>query len=238
MNKRTARLLLALLIVIILAVGGYYTYKQFFTFYSTGTTPDTENISVIAPYIDINFNKSLLDDQELTLVDEKFVTRGYKIQDKTIRIELDELKLDQEYTLSIEQVTSHDDRVLENVSVSFTTKDIPYLELSKAQQEYILEQQNEQPYTISDPILTHVPHSTLDFELRPVIRETFGDDEDAGVYGELVLEARLLLTAADMRIDEAGAIKQYSEEVREYIRSLGLNPDDYKIEYVPVRPVM
>ncbi len=74
-----------------------------------------------------------------------------------------------------------------------------------------------------DPILNHLPHSTVDYKVSydPTKEKT--------------LNATIYTTAADERIDSEGAIKQYKSDLQKWITSTGLNPKDYKINYTIVR---
>lgn len=78
----------------------------------------------------------------------------------------------------------------------------------------------------TDPILNSLPHSTLDYNLT-VAQGTTGIKGDQ----KLILDADLLLSAADVRSGRDAAIAAYTQEVRDYITSLGLNPDSYTINY-------
>lgn len=77
----------------------------------------------------------------------------------------------------------------------------------------------------TDSILNNLPHSTLDYNLT-VAQGTPGVENQ-----KLALDAELLLSAADVRSGRDAAIAAYTQEVRDYITSLGLNPDSYTINY-------
>jgi hypothetical protein len=47
---------------------------------------------------------------------------------------------------------------------------------------------------------------------------------------------RLLLSAADVRINASAAAEQYKQEARDYISSNGINPKEYTFEYEIVQP--
>jgi len=222
MNKRS---LLYLLGIIIVLFAGFKVYQSL-QFRMTGTSPSVKQVSVISPFIDVNFSKAL-DKNKIELAsNQKFISNYNLVGDKTLRVYLTDLTLDADYTLSINSVTAISGKELKNISLRFTAQNIPFDKLNKTQQEAILGHQDKPTPSKSDPILSHLPYGGLDFELTAV----------AGQSGTLSLHARLLLSAADVRTDEAGATAQYKKEVQDYIRSLGLNPDKYVIDYEIVKP--
>jgi len=76
-----------------------------------------------------------------------------------------------------------------------------------------------------DPITQYLPHSTLNYEI------TY-----AGIGGGLIV--KIVLSASEERIDPEGSINRYKEQALSYIRSAGVNPDDYTIEWRVQRPTL
>lgn len=223
LNKKNIILLLVLLFTTLI---GLFVYRSM-TFRLVGVEPNTNHVSVISPFIDISFNKPLKKDS----IEPKSNTTtlaGFDIVDKkTIRVFFDDLQLDSNNTITIELVESEGGKQLHNLSFNFTAKDISFENLSKAQQEAILKQQDTPNTKRDDPVLAYVPYGGLNFELNAVVQDE-----------QLILQAKLLLSAADVRIDANSAIERYKQEVRDYITSKGLNPDSYTIDYQVVQPTL
>jgi hypothetical protein len=72
-----------------------------------------------------------------------------------------------------------------------------------------------------DPIIQYLPHSTLSYQ----INSRTGDD------GKVTLTIQLLLTEADRRTGEQAAVDIYKSEALDWIRSKGLDPNNYTINY-------
>lgn len=75
-----------------------------------------------------------------------------------------------------------------------------------------------------DPIVSKLPHKTLSFELRA---DTTDD--------KLKLRAKLLIPEADLRSTPSAVesiVGQYKQMVLGWIRSQGLDPDGYSIEWI------
>lgn len=72
-----------------------------------------------------------------------------------------------------------------------------------------------------DPILAVVPYSTLSYD----IKATIGEDD------KLTVTIRAILSEADRRIDEQGAIDTAYAEARTWMSNNNLNPENYTIVY-------
>ena len=212
------------LILLSLAVLTFLVY-QTLTFRFIGTNPGTNKISVISPYIDVEFSKPLNQDS-VALSGENAPISKFDIVDKKIlRIFLTELKLDTRYRIIIESIAAEDGKQLKNQEISFTTKDIEFDDLPRDQQQAILELQDKPSPIKSDPVLEFLPYGGLNYEINAVTRDS-----------TTILQVRLLLSAADVRINASAAAEQYKQEARDYISSNGINPKEYTFEYEIVQP--
>ena len=72
-------------------------------------------------------------------------------------------------------------------------------------------------------IINHLPHSSLNYRI------TYSPSQDN------VLDVTIETTASDERIDADAAISAYKQEVLEWIRSVGFDPQDFYINYTYVR---
>lgn len=216
-------LLLGGCVLLILMVG--LLYYTLFTFHVTGTTPDTKKFSHLSPFIDIHFNKEL-DENDLDLsVDQSPITGHSVVDKKTLRIGLDTLELDQEYTIQIYRITAKDGKVITNKFLRFNTKDIPFDKLSKSQSEQILKAQDTPNGPKADPILSFLPYSDLHFNLEPIVNSE-----------TVEIKAELLLSNADVKTDRTSAIEQYKKEVDDYLNSTKLDISKYNLQYVIIEP--
>jgi len=222
-----------LILALLLLVGwGAWLLYQSMHFRIVGTDPATNKVSVIAPYLKIHFNRELTE-SGLNVSAEPNIIESYKVSGKTIDILLTQnLEADKEYTVTIASVTSTNGETLTNQVLRFTAKDIPFEDLPEEQQKAVVNAQSRFTEVQSDPILEHIPYGTLNFRLSPL----FENDKDGNQI--LILEADILLSAADVRIDKAAAVNQYKAELRAYIRSLDLDPAKYQIRYNIIEPTL
>lgn len=219
------KLLIAFLLV---CVGGYVVWSVL-TFRITGTTPNSNNISFLVPYVDVEFSEELTKNDTLTVSSDENIVKSFEVSGSKIRVFLDNDVMfpEDRYTIDLFSVTSKDGSVIEKGTVAFTAKDGTFNELTAEQQEYILDQQQSKKQVVfSDPVLEYLPHSTLDYELSALVAPAEETGEDI-VY----IQAKLLLTEADYRINEEVAVQQYTQEVLDYFVSVGIDPNTYEIEY-------
>jgi len=86
---------------------------------------------------------------------------------------------------------------------------------------YMMSSENQ----VSDPIIRHLPHSTLNFEI------TAGGLNN----NKLTLNITITLSAYDERTDADAAIESYKVEVVNWIKSIGQTPDNYNLNYNIIR---
>lgn len=73
-----------------------------------------------------------------------------------------------------------------------------------------------------DPLLARLPYTSLDFSLSTVPGSSSSDKQQ--------LMAQLFLSSAD-QADQSAAVARLEQEVLDYIRSVGADPNNYKISY-------
>jgi hypothetical protein len=194
------------------------------------TDPSTSAVSNISPFIKINFSKTL-DAKGVTITPDNMLIDSYSVDNKTITVNLKAMYIGKTYTINLGQVRSQEGKVLSNLSVRFTAKDISFKELSKDQQQAILKRQDAAPKASNDPIFQYVPYSTLSYTINAYVGAT-SQTNPSGVY----LKADILISNAELSGDLQGTINQYEQAVRDYIQSKGLDPAAYVIDYNVVTP--
>jgi len=84
----------------------------------------------------------------------------------------------------------------------------------------------------NDPILAHLPYGGLNFSIAANIITQNGKPV-------VTLDAKVLLSAADVNSGpayEQAAINTGKQDIVAYIKSLGLDPNNYTINYEVVQP--
>ena len=192
-------------------------------FHIVSTSPSLSNVAQVSPYIYVNFNKSL-DVAACNASSKDQIITGYAIKGKQLQVSLNErLDMSKVYKIKIvAKALASDQNVVKEIS--FTARDIPVEDLPKQQQDLILLRQRDYLKSQSDPIIRSLPHGTLDYNLTSEYVRN-------GSKSDLILHASLLLTGADLKGDSTSIVNQYKQEVVDYIKSLGLDPTKYTIDY-------
>lgn len=193
------------------------------TFRIVGTSPKLSNVATASPYITVSFNKNLSSNGLSVSGTEGLVT-STSVKGKNLQINLNNMTTGNEYVVHINSVSSTSGKTIKNKDLSFKAKNIDVGNLPKEQQQTLINQQDQNQGVAADPIISHLPYGTVDFSLTAQTPDTNQDQS------KLVLNAQLILSHADMSNEDA-AIAQYKQEVINYIVSLGLNPNNYNIQY-------
>ena len=196
------------------------------TFHEVGTNPSLRNVSVISPFLYITFNQNL---SAYSVSSTLNITSHAKIMGKSIYIPLPRLIKNYSYDIELSNILSTTGKTIKSLKLQFVAKDISASNLPKDQQKAILNNKDSFVGPSNDPILSHLPYGNLDFSLSSVV------GPGANGSSTLYLQARLLLSHADT-YNEQVAVDQYKKEVSDYIKSLGLDPSKYNIQYTVVQP--
>jgi hypothetical protein len=225
MNINVKKIILIILGIglLIFAAIGIRVYLENRGFKIKSITPDSQNVSTLTPYFDITFNKAPTPSSVKVSSIPVSLARSQSLDGKRLRI-FTKLPLNKGYSYKINFSVAADNNLTINKSITFVPKLIDFKKLPKDQQEYTLNSQDNGP--MQDPIVKHLPYGTLDYSLNYELNNN-----------GLVLNARILLTGADTKSGEAAKnqrITKYKKEVVDYIRSLGLDPAKYTINYIIV----
>lgn len=222
-RRSFAPLIVVVAVIAAIVIGILYVLSL--PFHLVNTTPSTASIATYTPTLDLNFNRELDNAKTATPVADQNIIRSSSVSGKTLTINLTSLAENKTYTITIAVVQAKDGSQIRNISLKFKPKYVPADKLPKSQQQTLLNNQDKngpQP----DPIYGLVPYSTLDFTLQ-----AFPTADGKGIE----VDANLLPSAADLS-NEDQAIAQYKQEVVDYIKSKGLDPSKYTINYTVTQP--
>ncbi len=223
-NQNLKRLRVVLGIIVVALVGWVIIYTLgVHKFRVVSTNPATNQVSSATPFFDVTFNKPLLE-RGLKITSSPNIVDSYAAKGRVIDISLAPMTINNTYIITIHSVLATDGETITNKSFRFVANYISPSNVSKKQQQAILNNQDNYSTPINDPIMAHLPYQTLNFSLSAQV--TPGSNGKSG----LVLQAQLLLSEADMS-DQVAGVAQDKQMVVNYIQSLGLNPTKYNIEY-------
>lgn len=229
---RPRRSFMPFIVVVAIIVAGIVgiSYTISLRFHMTGTTPGGNALTPYVTQLNLNFNRELEANKTATPVANQNIILSSNVSGKSITIRLNTpLRDTTTYTITLAVVQAKDGSQLHNIKFVFRPTNTPFDKLSKKQQQDLIATQDHYPAVNQDPILGHLPYSTLDFNLDAVITKNAAGKE------VVEIDATLLPSAADLS-NEAAAIAQYKQEVVNYIKSLGVDPNNYTINYTVTQP--
>jgi hypothetical protein len=148
-NSRAASLrrwLVFALILILLAWGGVFIYRQV-VFRVSKTNPNMNHVASATAFIKIHFNKSIKS-EGLSLSYSSPIVEKYTLGDKEIDLTLKDgaLTVGKHYTITINSVTSTGGKEIKNKKLSFTVQNLPANKISEAQKKALISRQDNYPY--------------------------------------------------------------------------------------------
>lgn len=209
------------ILFILLIIYGYFELQ----FHVVNTNPGLGNVTNLTPFVKINFNKNISKDGLTLTADPAASIQSFLVDGKTITVKLAyPLPAKKKYSIHIGSVTAEDGSKITDKTFSYTVVEGDFSKLPEDQKKALNQDQLPGPASTIDPVLSHVPYSTLDFRIDPVI-----DDQN-----NLKLHVQLLLGPKD----PASQVAVYQEEALAYLRSVQVDPAKYTIEYETIQETL
>lgn len=213
-------IILTSVVFLVLAIGYLIYLNLGFKVLSTKPTNNKKDVTIYDS-IEINFNKDLasIDSQDFTISpytegDIEIKNGSFIFNPKGV------LESDKDYTVEL-RAASKDGRKSQ-VNISFRVIYTDFKDLSEAEQQKGIDQTDriEEDF----PITRKLPYEKVNYAIN----------YELGPNRELILKIETFAFIKDGRVEEyrQNTIKQ-RQEALDYIKSVGYNPEDYKIEYTP-----
>lgn len=217
--SRYKRQILLLLLIFFIGVISYAVYFYFLSLSITSTNPSLGSISYQTPFIKLGFNKEIKKDS-IKLTSSVGNVNKWDVNKKILDIDFSkpfEINQDVIITLSAESIDGYR---ITNKILRFNTKDISSENLPNDQKKALKDKEQAKPSYYTDPILKFIPNSTLDYAITP----NFISSKE---YKGLQVDITLYLTNVDISTGRQAAMDKYLLEAKEYIKSKGLNIENY-----------
>lgn len=219
--------IIAIVCILALALFGFYKVWQSSQFRVVSTTPSTSRaVATSTSVIKIDFSHDLLEDAQYDrtlLLEGHDIVREVDHQDRSLYIRLFELREGDTHKITFGDIFSSDGKVIKNYELNFRATYIPYDRISQAQKD--LEASETDRFEPDDPILNHIPYSSIGYSIEPV-----HDTTEEGVY-TVSVNAKIFLSNADRGFEEQ-AIEMYRNQIFDYLKSKNINPDNYQFNYI------
>lgn len=224
LSKSTKQLLILGGTLVVLGVVGWFIYNTV-VFREIGTSPAKNHVSYLSPYFSIQFNHELKNQEVEVSISPNTVYEAV-VHGSSLFIYFDALTVDTFYTITLDEIADTQGKKITNLQYSFMAQGIPYSELSSAEQNEIIKRQDSPTIENSDPIMTYLPYSTLNYNLKGVV-VSGGDTSE----GTVQVDAEIILYNSDINTGKDSAVAKYKQEIKSYFTTNNINPEEYIINY-------
>ncbi len=219
--------IIAIVCILALALFGFYKVWQSSQFRVVSTTPSTSRaVATSTSVIKIDFSHDLSEDAQYDrtlLAEGQSIVREVERRGQSIYVRLFELKEGDTYRIVFRDILSASGKVIKSYELGFRATYIPHNRISQAQKD--LEAGETDRFEPDDPILDHIPYSSIGYSIEPV-----HDTTEEGVY-TVSVNAKIFLSNADRGFEEQ-AIEMYRNQIFDYLKSKNINPDNYQFNYI------
>lgn len=226
----TIKRLIILIAITVAVLGGYLVFKAA-AFKVIQVNPNPGSFPTESFFVDVYFNRDVKDHVIRT---EPNVIKSTKAEGKKIRITLSDLS-EKNYKLILENVTSTNGQSIKNKRITLKARSIPFDKLPKDLQKELLDfQEKNKNVEVTDPIMQHLPHRTINYSITPKILNLGSNKR------RVIITVKVLLSASETKPERReGVILQYRKEADIYLNSLsekGIDLKNYDIVYTPSLP--
>lgn len=218
-------ILLSVIVVIVLIFVGLVIYslnrESFKQFRMVSTLPESnQSFPSSSNQINVKFNREI-NANKITLddIDSNFLVSEIIVDKKILVLKLRTLIVNKNYNINIKKVESTSGEILTNTKLSFTTKYIPFSDLSKEEQKLQIEDTDPKPKIES--IKNFIPYSTSNYSI--VSGELIGPD---GKTKPAVVVKDLFYMGINPPYPES-EIKASAETINKFLSSTGVDRNTY-----------
>lgn len=218
------RILIAAVVVVVLILASVgFLVKKSEEFHVVSTNPTVSSFATVSPFFNVYTNREL-SGRGITVLSEPNIVASYSVRGKAIYIKIKPpLSSSRSYSITINGIADVGGKKLSPQIYTLSPQLVPSQDLPKDQRQALLRTQIQYNKKRSNPITTHLPYDTPNFNLGYGYVTVNGQQN-------LVLTAQLLIPQAFANNPQATE-SQDKQDINSYISSLGLNPANYTIQY-------
>jgi len=213
-------------IISIAIIAALVSYR-FFVFQIISTTPKNggEANSSSQTLVVIETNKDLEQNNEsLQVLASDDIVNGYKIEKNKLLIQLRNMSINKSYELYIKNIKASDQSKINSYTLKFKNTYQNFNTLSKEEQDKQIADTDKG--NIDDPVVKYLPITTDAYYISYVL---YDKPDEKGKYQKIVIA--LLISNPDL--ENTQMIQDYKKQALDYLKSKGINPNEYVLEYHP-----
>lgn len=215
--------IITLVAALLLLVLGYLAYQNLI-FRLVSSSPQKNGEHSIASDLKFTFSKTLDASMKNKFKLSPYTAGIVVINGKELIFKPSSmLKLNQAYSATIESPLSQSGESIDDITINFTAKYIPFSKTSKQQQQEEINESNS--LEAKHPILSKLPHETQNYKI----------DYELQTNGKIKLKIELYAVLNNPSQEQAylSALKQYKQEALDFLNTQNVDLADYEIIYTP-----
>lgn len=222
-SKYKVYIWIVVVVLFVLLIGwGLY---RLLVFQVVSTNPaNNAKISAGATTVTFTFNKELTDVNSIQVKASDNIILKSEVDKNKLNVYLISLQPDKSYDIFLQNISASDGQRIDYYQLHFTNQYIPFNQQSQQVQEQQIKTTDKG--NIDDPAVKVLPKYAKDYSIK---YELFGEPSQKGKY--IKLHINLLLSQFDA--NNKAKILEYKNEALDYLKTNGVNPNDYVIEYDP-----
>jgi hypothetical protein len=213
------------IIIIVFALILFVLYRLL-VFQVISTNPSNKSeISAGATTITITYNKNIQvkNSTDQVLASARII-KSTEVQGNKLIINLINLDQNVDYELYIKDITSNTGDTIPLYVFKFHNKYIPFNEQSREMQEQAIKTTDKG--NIDDAAVKALPKTSDTFSITYVL-------SGEPIYKGKLIKLRIALLVTNFELNDKAKIALYKKQALDYLRSQGVNPNDYVIDYYP-----
>lgn len=232
MNKNIIRITILISTVLIISLIIYFGWKSA-TLQVVSTTPKTDEVTVGTSAIDIEFSKEInAVEYEKNIVDPDKIVTGITMKDQNlVSLKIDNLVLGKKYSIGLKDITAKSGGSIGKYNLEFTPKNIDFADLSEEEKRRQIDETDKREF--EDPLEATLPHETSNYKMTFITR-----DESTDLPATITITMKffepgsnaLPATPAEKQ-EYLNNIRKYRTEALEYLKSNGIDINNYVLEY-------
>lgn len=209
-------------ILLILIGYGIWTLSQFRV---VAVAPDPKNLPLGTSTLTIDLSQNL---QEISIdknisSSDSIINGMYLSKPSQITVQLGQLQENKSYTILLKDLRSTNGQVINEYVIQFSPTYVPFNELSSAEQKRQIEKTDQN--VPNDPALSATPHTTEEYRLTST---------QIAKNGKVEVELTLDILIPERQLSNPNDfIRAAKNDAFEYLKQNNVNPDNYKINYIP-----
>ena len=214
-----------IIIILALATAGFIYYRVA-VFQVTSTNPaNGTNFSAGSITVTMNFNKDLQTNNPNQKVNASAnIIKNTQIEGNKLIINLINLQINTNYQIELQNMTSTDNQVISSFVYKFKNNYVHYDQLSNDLKKQF--QQSTDKGNTEDPALKATPHTTSTYSITTEILS------QPNAKGKTI-NLTIALLVPNYEQNNTTKLKDYKTQALDYLKSKGVDPNNYVIKYFP-----